>query len=796
MSIKHKLIVCCMQLAVAVAALAQTQIEYYAPNIVRVKKTPEGGAVEHPFQTVIAASKGGAEAGALKVTVDGGVVTFSAPDGTVLLRETGDAVFTPWTANGTEYVKAAQKWSIATDEALYGFGDNQWRELNMRNFNGKLMPRNVGDGLAAFVSVKGWGILWDNTSIINAKSDADGVALESEVGGFVDYYFVFGGSLDGVVAGFRELTGDVTMFPRWAYGFWQSKERYMTQHETFDVVKKYRHLGIPLDGIVQDWQYWGNNYLWNAMEFCSPDFRDPQRMMREIHDKNAKVAITIWQSFGPVTKQYRELEPKGLLFPFETWPQSGLGHIWPPRKDYPSGVRLYDAYSADARDIYWKHLTRLFDLGIDCWWMDSTDPDHMYKEGDFEHKTSLGVPWRAVRSAYPVACTQAVYEHMRQATDKRCFIFTRGAGLGQQRNGSAVWSGDTGSSWDTLRRQIPGGLNFSMTGNPNFNCDLGGFFAGRYRNGGGVDNPNWRELYVRWMQLGTFLPMMRSHGTDLPREIYLYGKQGEPVYDALVCSVKLRYRLMPYLYSVAADAALKRGSFMRPVVADFPADKATWDLAHEFLVGSEILAAPVVTAKYTNEDNKPVGEMEGWNKEGSASAKALADKQGSGVSGQENALDWLATRTHKVYLPAGTDWWQIGQLGIGTGNMHHGGQTVEVAINLLSQPFFVKAGSILPLGPDVQYNGEKVWDNLEICVYPGADGSFSLYEDDFETYAYEKGAFTRIPFTWCDKTRTLTIGAREGAYPEMLKKRTFTVVLPDGTTTSVAYSGDAVKVKL
>ena len=781
----HILVAAAAAVLAAVQALAETRVEFYSPRVARIIKTPDGKNVEHPFKTVIAEKTADSfKTAELEVKVDEstGAVTFLDKSGNVLLEEAGGARYTPYEANGVKYVKSAQKWKLDKDEAIYGFGDNQWREMNLRWFNGELMPRNVGDGLAVWTSVKGYGVLWDNTSPVKARSDDEGVEFESTVGEYVDYYFSAGGSIDDVVADWRMLTGDVPMFPRWAYGFWQSKERYESQHETVGVLKKYREYGIPLDGIVQDWQYWGNNYLWNAMEFLSPDFRDPKRFLREVHGMNAKMAITIWQSFGPATKQYAELKEKGLLFPFETWPSSGLGHIWPPRRDYMSGVRLYDAYSAEARDIYWNNLTRLFDLGVDCWWMDSTDPDHMYKEGDFEHITSLGVPWRTMRSAYPVACTQAVYDHMRKATDKRVFIFTRGAGIGQQRNAAAVWSGDTGSSWDTLRKQVTGGLNFVVTGNPHFNCDLGGFFASKYNRGGGVKNPNWHELYVRWIQLGTFLPMMRSHGTQLPREFYLYGKAGESVYDALVGAVKLRYRLMPYFYTVGSATTLERKSFMRPLAAGFPHDKATWDCRTEFLVGDYLLAAPVLAARYTNEDNKPVGEMEGWDLGVDASGQV------SGTKG--NGIDWNAEKTWSVYLPEGADWYCFE-----SGKKLAGGKTVEIPITLASQPFFLRAGTILPLGPDVQYNGEKQWDNLEIRVYPGADGEFCLYEDDFETYAYEKGEWTKIPFKWCDKTSTLTIGKRVGAYPGMLEKRTFNIVLPCGATKHIAYDGEEVKIE-
>ena len=794
------------------------KIRFYSPKTVRITKMPDGAAAKEPthrFATVLAkplppapafciahGEEGAvysyrldaADAGALTVdrnVTDGGGVSFRA-GGKMLLAENGGAKFYDRDYNGVKSIGSAQGWLLAKSEVLYGLGDNQTRDLNIRGWRGRLMPGNVGDGLAAVVSPRGWAILWDNTSPVHVHSDDSGFSFESEIGDAVDYYFIAGGSIDGCIAEMRMLTGDVPMMPRWVYGFWQSKERYKSQEETIGVVRKYRELGIPLDGIVQDWQYWGNNYLWNAMEFTGETFPDPKRFVEEVHKMNAKMIITIWQSFGPATKQYRELSAKGLLFPFETWPTSGLGHIWPPRLDYPSGVRLYDNYSEEARDIYWNNLKRLFDLGFDGWWMDSTDPDHIYKEGDFEHATSLGCTWREVRSAYPVSATEAVYERMRKTTDRRVFLLTRGAGLGEQRYAASVWSGDTASNWDVLRRQIPGGLNYTMTGNPHFNCDLGGFFAGRYNRGGGVDNENWRELYVRWMQLGTFLPMMRSHGTDIPREVYLYGKKGEPVYDALVQAIEQRYEIMPYIYSLGADITRRRESFMRPLAADFADDEAAWNISGEFMVGREILAAPVLRAMYTSEDNRPVGEMEGWNRPAGGAADTPARTSRA-------ASVYLEKREHEVYLPKGADWWLLGDGSLPM-RRFEGGASAKLYVNLLSQPVFARAGSIIPLSPKVKYNGEKPWDKLNVLVCPGADGEFSLYEDDFETYAYEKGEFSVIKFKWDDASRTLTICAREGAYPGMLDSREFTVGAADrtdkGQVKTVAYSGAEVKVSL
>jgi alpha-D-xyloside xylohydrolase len=339
------------------------------------------------------------------------------------------------------------------------------------------------------------------------------------------------------------------------------------------------------------------------MDFQNPAFSKPQAMVDSVHGMNAKIMISIWQSFGPATKPYRELAKEGLLFDFQTWPQSGL-EGWPPNLEYPSGVRVYDAYSSKARDIYWKYLSEgLFRYGIDGWWMDSTEPDHIDERAEeFDHMTGLG-SYRSVRNAYPLMAVGGVSEHQRNATaDKRVFILTRSGFLGQQRYGSNVWSGDVQSSWDMLRKQVPAALNFSLTGMPHWNSDLGGFFAASYNNNkpdGAVENPMFRELYVRWMQFGTFCPMMRSHGADASREIYLYGKPGEPIYDALVGAVKLRYKMLPYVYSTSWAVSHGRSTFMRALVMDFADDTLTWNVNDEYMFGKALLVAPVVHAQYT-----------------------------------------------------------------------------------------------------------------------------------------------------------------------------------------------------
>lgn len=774
-------------------------VEFYTPRTVRVLKTPAGATFSKPFETV------NAKPGAVSVKFEGSetatwssdalvvkldkktrLVSFWTPLGERIFGEKENAYFHHVEYGACKAMRVNQCFESAKDEGLYGLGDLENGRLNQRGEKNTLTPRNVGNGIPYVASNRGWALWWDNTSPTQFQDrPGDLFYFESEMGEGVDYYFLWGGSGDGCVVEMRELTGDVPMFPRWAYGFWQSKERYKTPQETVAVLESYRKNRIPLDGIVQDWQYWGGNYLWNAMEFTGEDWRDGDWMIRRAHELNAKMIITIWQSFGPHTKAYRELDPQGLLFPFETWPPSGLSHIWPPRKDYPSGVKLCDNFSPIVRDVYWKNLKRLWNAGMDGWWMDSTDPDHFAKPGDMEHMTSLGVPYRAVRNAYPVSATMGVYERQRAETDKkRVFILTRGAGAGQQRFATSVWSGDIASNWDMLRKQVPGGLNYTVTGNPQFNCDIGGFFAGRYGHGEkGVNNVNYRELYARWMQLGALLPMMRSHGTEVPREVYLYGKPGEEVYDALVGAIKLRYRLMPYIYSLAGHVTKDRASVMRPLWFDYAADPKTRDEAYEYMFGTEILAAPVLKALYTTEDNKPVGEYEGWNKKAEGGEKVVS-------AGVDLNKAFAGERKWSAYLPKGSDWWCFA-----SEKKLAGGQTVEFPVTLRSVPIFVKAGGILPLGPDVQFNGEKDWSSLDVNVYPGAYGAYAFYEDAFDSYDYEKGAWTEIPMKWDDAAKTLTIGARVGSYPEMPKNRTFTVKAVGLGTRTVKYSGEEVKVQ-
>ena len=758
------------------ASAQEVKIEFITPSIVHVTKgVPTKSLVVIAQPEEVAVTRKGDALSSKVLTVrqnpKTGALTFLTAQGKVLLRE-----------KSCDISKVQQVFTLDKEEAIYGLGTIQNGKMNRRGEHKRMEQSNLEDFQNVLQSIKGWGLYWENYSPTQFDDDANGMSFTSEAGEGIDYYFMYGGSADGVIAQMRHLTGDVPMFPLWTYGFWQSKERYKTADETESVVDKYRELQVPLDGIIQDWQYWGSNYLWNAMDFLSEDFSKGKRLIDNVHKKHAHFMISIWASFGPQTQQFRELDEKGLLLPFSTWPQSGISHIWPPRKDYPSGVKVYDAFHPEAREIYWKHLKRLFDYGTDAWWMDSTDPDFFDpRESDYQHPV-YGGTWRSQRNAFPLETVRGVYQKQRQTSEqKRVFIMTRSSFAGQQHYGSNMWSGDVASSWDMLRKQVPAGLSFSLTGNPNFNTDIGGFFCGSYNTRGKASaprNPQFQELYVRWMQYGLFCPVFRSHGADAPREIWQFGKKGEPVYDAIEKTIRLRYRLIPYLYSIAWQVTNANGSYLRPLFSDFASDKRVWDMTDEFLFGQSILAAPIVEAQYTEEKIIREDAMTGWDR-----------KDVTGTDKVTN-VDWTATKATKKYLPKGTTWYDFW-----TNQKYKGGQDVELQTTFDQVPMFVRAGSILPLAPEMQYVGEKSWNELEIRIYPGANGTFTLYEDEGDNYNYEKGKYATITFSWNDAKRTLTIGAQNGAYDGMLHQRKFNIVLTDGNSKVVEYQGQETSVK-
>ncbi|MDR1683267.1 MAG: DUF5110 domain-containing protein [Candidatus Symbiothrix sp.] len=728
------------------------EVSFVTPDIVRVYKTPENSTFVKKSHTVILNSqqvdvktteKDGTvwmESVALTVSLDKetGKVSFFSSDGRSLFTEKPyGAQFSPFDDAGNDSYTARQAFLLDKNEAVYGLGQHQLDYLNQRNSKVLLKQRYWHACLPVFQSVKGYGVLWDNYSETAYNDNPQELSLESVVGECIDYYFMYGKSGDGTVAKIRELTGQAPMFPLWTFGFWQSRERYKTQYELTETLDKYRELRVPIDGIIQDWQYWGTDSLWNAMEFLNPDFPKPQKMIDHVHAQQAHIMISVWPTFGPETQQFKELQKMNALFEFYTWPEK-------------VHARVLDVFNPAARDLYWNYMKcGLFDKGIDAWWLDGTEPEvHFEKQTDYDFPTAMGT-FRSVVNLFPLMTTAGVYEHQRAASsDKRVFILTRCAFVGQQRYGTEVWSGDVQSTWQAFREQIPTGLNFSLSGIPYWNTDIGGFFNHTYE--GYERNAAYQELYSRWFQYATFTPMQRSHGSNSRKEIFNFGKKGAWVYDNELEYINLRYRLLPYIYSTAWNVTHESGSFLRALFMDFCADRKTHDLGSQYMFGRAFLVAPVTEPMYVTADRNAEGK---W------------------INPQE---DFSKTGQKQVYLPQGADWFDFW-----TGEKHTGGQTIykDSPIDIL--PLYVRAGSIVPWGPDVQYATEKRWNVLEIRIYAGSDGQFTLYEDENDNYNYEKGFYSTIDFRWNDKDKTLTIGDRNGTFQGMLKNRKFRIVLVD-----------------
>jgi len=735
------------------------EIQFYNASTVRIIKSPEGNTFTKKSLSVISTPEKinlstkqqanmlvvRSESVSVRCNLTSGAISFYTNSGAALLQEKENSTsFKTFNDAGNSTYNIEQAYVLDKDEAIYGLGQQQKGKMVQRNLTLKMIQGNTDDYVPFFQSAKGYGLFWDNYSPTIFTDNTESTSFQSDVGDCIDYYFMYGGNADGVIGCMRTLTGQAPMFPLWTYGFFQSKERYKSQDELIGVVKKYRELKVPLDGIIQDWQYWGSNYLWNAMDFLNDEFPAPQKMVNDVHSLHAHMIISIWNSFGPKTKQYRELDSIGALMNFSTWPQSG-STIWPPRRDYPSGVRVYDPYNPAALDIYWRYLSKMHSLGIDGWWMDSSEPDHLdFKPSDFDNKTYLG-SFRKVRNAFPLMTVGGVYQHQRSVdSSKRIFILTRSAFAGQQRYGANTWSGDVTASWNALRNQISAGLNFSLTGIPYWNSDIGGFFLWNFKKK--LEDPEYRELYVRWLQFGTFCPLMRSHGEGAPREIYQFGKKGDKAYDAIDKYINLRYRLLPYIYSTSWDVTANHSSMMRALVMDFAKDKNALDINDQFMFGKSIMVSPVTNAMYV----KPF------------------------VNGRDTSMaeDFSTIKTKELYLPAGTDWFDFW-----TGEKISGGKKIvkETPFDII--PLYVKTGAIIPVGPAVQYAEEKKWDELEIRIYPGADGKFVLYEDENDNYNYEKGIYSTITFNWDDKKKTITIDDRNGSFAGMLENRKFHMVI-------------------
>jgi len=855
----------------------------------------------------------------LRVVIDKrtGALTYHDASGRLLTREKADAPqsIDKRTISDAPTYEVENRFTLKVGEGVYGFGFTGDDEVNRRGKDLLLVQTNVGIIIPVMVSTERYGVLWDTYSQMRFKDDAQGARLwaESAPGG-VDYYFMAGDTMDGVVGAYRWLTGDAPMYPKQAFGLFMSKERYKTQEQLLEVARTFRKDQFPLDYIVQDWQYWGSDKdgTWSGMTWDPERFPDPVGMTRSIHDLHLKLMVSIWPSVGNDTALGRELDQHGLRFKPPHW--------------ISKQARVYDAYSPLGREIYFKHIkSGLLDKGVDALWMDGTEVEvssAMWNPVDNVRDTkALGVnamgDFTRYLNPYSLLTTEGTYKGQRATSDKRVFTLTRSAWAGAQRTAAASWSGDIYASWKTFAQQVAGGVNVTITGNPYWTQDTGGFFVTDFP--GGEKNPAWRELYARWFQYAAFNPIMRVHGTSVEREPYLFKTLDPPVYKALLDATHLRYRLLPYTYSLSAKVTADRYTLMRALPMDFPRDPATFDINDSFMFGPSLLVHPVTRAMYNILPSVPttvpaqhlrtadgqsglaVRYFAGENFEtprGQAvdakidhtwpdpplaelppgltslshfsarwEGELIAPEDGEyeiGLTGNdgmrlalggETAIDeWTraATRTRLVrrtlkkgeklsvrlefshpeggrvfrfvwrtpselkrdaavmsaprdltmrtYLPKGADWYDFW-----SDQRYRGGQTIARQAPLDVMPLYVRAGAIIPMGPVVQYATERPDAPYEVRVYPGADGKFTLYEDDNETYTYEKGQSARYDLNWNDATRTLTVGPRRGAFVGMVKQRKLKIVVigaagasalrPLSTDRTVLYSGRALTLR-
>lgn len=871
------------------------------PDIVRVNSVGDGVftvqpslvVLPQPGETAFAVSEDAAAVWVrtsvleIRIAKATGALEFRRADGGLISREDAAAPVTLRRAEiaGAPTYEAVQRFMPAVDESLYGLGQYDEPCMDYRGRHVLLVQTNIGIVVPFLLSTRCYGILWD----IYSKSEFDdGVAgmrftAESAPGG-ADYYLIAGETMDGVIAGYRRLTGAAPMFPKSAFGLWMSKERYKTQARLLEVVRAFRTDRFPLDNIVQDWQYWGGakDGTWSGMIWDRERFPDPRGLTRELHDElHVKLMNSIWPAVGDDTALAHELDAKGLRYPTTHWIS---GH-----------ARIYDAYSAEGRAIYFDHVKKgLLDVGVDALWMDGTEievasacHDPAKVEADIKGlgRNALGDFTRYLNT-YSLVTTKGVYEGQRATGDKRVLTLTRSAFAGQQRYAALAWSGDTTASWRTLRQQIAGGLNVAMAGQPYWTQDTGGFFVPFE---GGERNPEYRELFVRWNQFAVFNPLYRIHGTDIEREPQVFRDTAPEIYGALRAATELRYRLLPYIYGLAWRSTRDGYTMMRGLAMDFPDEQQLRRVDDTYLFGPAFLVHPVTRAMFhvspppaatvpaevlhttdgrpglafeyfTGTDlvhsvsrgvdpkvdyrwaGPPLEELPGGltstdNFSGRWEGMLVAPEEGEyelGVEADDGVRLWLdgtlvvddwsehalrytgqqvvlrrgqqvavkieyyqglygrglrfawrtppqlaaaaaapkAAPSQPTLLPAGCDWYDFWSNDRASGG---GPATMDCPLDRF--PLYVRAGSIVPLSPVMQYATECPAAPYEIRIYPGADARFTLHEDDNETYAYEQGAFADMELEWHDAARKLVVGARQGAFPGLVPERELRIVL-------------------
>jgi len=828
----------------------------------------------------------------LNISKKDGKIEYLTPNNESILKEKGEANITPVEYEYEKAFSVQQKFLLTPDEGVYGLGQHQYGYMNYRGRKVVLVQTNIDAVVPFLISTRGYGILWDNYSKTIFEDKNKETSLWSDVGDNIDYYFIYGQSMDGVIASYRSLTGQAPMYGKWAYGYWQSKEHYVSRKELLGVAREYRQRKIPIDNIIQDWQYWGDNDKWSGMIFDEERYPRPGEMIDSIHDLNYHIMFSIWPGLGPNTEIYKEMQKKGYLFDVVGW----------------ASFKYYDAFIPEANDVYWKYLKKgLFSKGADAWWVDSPEPDiinaTMKESQEYEMKkvgmNHLG-SWARYLNAYSLVMMDKLYENQRKETDKkRVYILTRSAFAGQQRTAATTWSGDIGASWEIYKKQIAAGINFCMSGLPYWTFDIGAFVIGAYGgvfSGGGKD-PAYQELYARMFQFGAFCPIFRAHGSETPREIWEFSEFTE----SMIKIDRLRYRLLPYIYSIAWKVTSEGYTIMRGLPMDFTDDAKTYSVDDQFMFGVAVMVCPVtqymihrppkssilittehfrtkngkpgVHAKYYKDpefkilshkqiesdinhlwytgrpdymtdsafsvrwEGKLIPSQTGKHQfhlksydakriildgkelpfiytsveqytdfvqlEAGREYDFVLEMQNRSTGAARMKLYWKTPEIFKkeetveerkevraVYLPAGHSW-----VDFWTGKTHLGGQTIVADAPIDKIPLLVKKGSIIPMGPFIQYSTEKKANPIELRIYTGADADFILYEDENDNYNYEKGIYATIPFYWNDKKQELTIDDREGSFPGMLEIRNFRIVIvkeEHGTGVDITENPDKV----
>ncbi|MFI3277514.1 MAG: TIM-barrel domain-containing protein [Rikenellaceae bacterium] len=676
----------------------------------------------------------------VRINALNGDISYHKPTGESLLKECNKAL-TPY---NDEYVgdqfKIKQSLVWDDDEVIYGLGQQQKESINMRGQHIVLNQQNTRISIPVILSTKGYGLYWDNYSrtVYDDKS-SDNCTITSDVADHLRYYFVKGDKFDNIISELRELTGRSPMLPRWAFGYFQSRNRYKSREILMDVVKKHRELGIPLDAIILDYLHWAPGAGFGSMSFDEDKFPQPEQMIEELHDKyNCKLLVSVWSSIAKGNDNWRKFNEKKWLL---GWRQGDFGSY-------------YDAFNPEAGKLYWSLVkSSYWDKGVDGVWFDATEPEglNQFKKA----KCAMGSAAKYF-NLYSYYAMKNIYDNQRPVDSARVFILTRSAFLGQQKYGTTLWSGDIATTFDALKCQIPTGLNLCMSGLPYWNSDIGGYYKGD------PNDKSYQELFVRWFQYGAFTPMFRPHGRRVPHEtrdghneLWSYGEDNQEI---LTSYVRLRYRLLPYIYTLSHKVTSEHYTMMRSLAFDFLEDAAVYEISDQFMFGSNIMVAPITQAKATSRE---------------------------------------------VYLPKGCDWYDFRD-----GKQYAGGTTIEADAPIEWMPLYVCSGTILPLAEVMEYSNQRKLDDIEIRVYGGRDGEFTMYEDEGDNYNYEDGKFTEIKFTYDNSAKKLHIGARQGEFDSALSSRTFRVVLVNTTqgfgieetpreqSIKVNYDGNAMEVNL